>query len=226
MIEPHATPSKPRPTNGAIQSIEPNDVRVAAQLSYEMLGPTSGADWTRAAGALTWDCRHTLNHVVGALDKYSRWLANPTGMPTPRDRLGDPDLTVADLLAMMQLRAGVLAVVAAAAAPTARGYHPWGLSDSSGYVAMGCAEILLHTYDISRGLGADYQPPEGLSQRVVARLFPWAPAAADPWSALRWATGRLDLPGQERTPPDWAWHTAPVAEWDGTTRPVDTRPYR
>jgi hypothetical protein len=30
-------------------------------------------------------------------------------------------------------------------------------------------------------------------ERVLARLFPWAPAAGDAWQALRWANGRAPL---------------------------------
>jgi hypothetical protein len=81
---------------------------------------------------------------------------------------------------------------------------------------MGCAEILLHTDDIARGLGIAYQPPDGLSRRVVARLFPWAPTDVDGWPALCWATGRIALPEHGRVEPDWAWHAPPVGEWDGT----------
>jgi hypothetical protein len=35
-----------------------------------------------------------------------------------------------------------------------------------------------------------------------------------PWSALLWANGRTDLPGQRRQVP-WRWHCAPLDEWDG-----------
>ena len=38
--------------------------------------------------------------------------------------------------------------------------------------------------------------------------------AADPWPALLWANGRIDLPGQERQV-DWRWQCAPLEEWDG-----------
>ena len=123
-----------------------------------------------------------------------------------------------ELLTIMQRRANILVAVATAADPTARGYHNWGRADASGYVAMGCAEILLHTDDVARGLGAAYQPHEALCRRVVARLFPWAPSDVDGWSALCWATGRVALPERGRVEPDWAWHASPVAEWDGTIR--------
>jgi hypothetical protein len=127
-------------------------------------------------------------------------------------------LSVGELLTVMQLRAGVLAAVATAAAPTARGFHPWGQPDPPGYISIACVEILLHTEDIGRSLGQTLQPPEALCRRALARLFPWAPTDVDPWSTLQWATGRQTLPGYADTPANWAWHSAPIAEWDGTIK--------
>jgi hypothetical protein len=49
---------------------------------------------------------------------------------------------------------------------------------------------------------------------TLERLFPWAAAGVDPWPALLWANGRIDLPGQERQV-DWRWQCAPLEEWDG-----------
>jgi hypothetical protein len=218
MKEPQASLMDSLPPSGAMQSLQPDDVRVAAQVSYELLEPMSGADWTRRAGDLDWDCRRTLEHLVYALDHYSLFLATPSRESPPRARNSYPDLSNGELLVIMQRRAAVLAAVAAAAAPAARGFHTMGSPDPAGYVAMACTEMLVHTSDISRGQGMDYQPPEALCRRVTARLFPWAPADVAPWPALQWATGRLDLPGRGRTPANWAWHASPLAEWDGTVK--------
>ena len=222
MIEPAASPAGPLPPSESTESLQPDDVRVAAQLSYELLEPMSGADWTRRAGDLDWDCRHTLEHLVYALDHYSLFLAIPSRENPPRARNSYPDLSNGQLLVIMQRRAAVLAAVVTAAAPTARGFHGMGSPDPAGYVAMACVETLLHTDDIGRSLGQTGQPPEVLCRRALGRLFPWAPTNVDPWSALRWATGRLDLPGYARTPPNWAWHASPLAEWDGTTKTRDS----
>ena len=40
----------------------------------------------------------------------------------------------------------------------------------------------------------------------------------DPWSALRWANGRIALPDRERLGPDWGWWCAPLSAWDGTVK--------
>ena len=81
---------------------------------------------------------------------------------------------------------------------------------------MACEEILVHTDDISKGLGLEFRPTDDdLISRVARRLFPWAPRTAEPWDALRWGAGRIALPGQPRLGPDWWFHPAPLAEWDG-----------
>ena len=103
----------------------------------------------------------------------------------------------------VETAAAVLAELARAAGPEIRAFHPAGMADGSGFVAMGCVEIVIHTADIAEGLGLSFQPPDELTRAVVSRLFPWAPAGADPWAAFRWACGRISLPGHERLGPDW-----------------------
>jgi hypothetical protein len=122
------------------------------------------------------------------------------------------------LLTIVEALAAVLAEVARAAPPEARGYHGAGMADAEGFVAMGCEEILIHTADIAQGLGLSFRPPDELTARVLRRLFPWAPTDGDPWAELRWASGRIALPDRPRLGPDWYWHCAPLAEWDGTVK--------
>ena len=86
-----------------------------------------------------------------------------------------------------------LAFVVDGVPPGHRGCHPDGLADASGFAAMGCDELLVHTWDAARGLGLDFQPPSVLSQMVLRRLFPWAPEDTDPWPTLLWANGRAEL---------------------------------
>jgi hypothetical protein len=93
------------------------------------------------------------------------------------------------------------------------------MGDAAGFLAMACEEILVHTDDIARGLGLVFRPAdEGLVRRVAARIFPWAPADADPWNALCWGAGRIALPDRPRLGLDWWFHPAPLSEWDGTIK--------
>ena len=62
---------------------------------------------------------------------------------------------------------------------------------------LGVNEILVHTHDITQGLGVPWVPPTSLAAEVLARLFPNAPVG-DPRQVLLWATGRVDLDGQPR----------------------------
>jgi hypothetical protein len=86
---------------------------------------------------------------------------------------------------------------------------------------MACDELLVHTDDTARGLGVPFAPPTPLVRATLERLFPWAPAGADPWPALLWSNGRVALPGHPRQA-RWRWHCTPLEEWDGVN-PADRR---
>jgi hypothetical protein len=84
------------------------------------------------------------------------------------------------------------------------------LDDSAGFAAMGVVEVLIHTFDVVRGLNpADpWRPPGALAAPVIARLFPHAPSG-DPAEVLLYCCGRAalgDMPRQTQ------W------QWDGTVR--------
>ncbi len=73
---------------------------------------------------------------------------------------------------------------------------------------MGAAETLLHTYDITRGLGLNWRPPGSLCLAILHRLVPDAPAG-EPAQVLLWVTGRADLDGHRRVT-EWVWKAANV----------------
>jgi hypothetical protein len=76
------------------------------------------------------------------------------------------------LLDVMTAAAAILATVARAARPGARAYHNFGMADTSGFLAMGSDETLVHGWDAVRGLGEEFAPPVELAERVLCRLFP------------------------------------------------------
>ena len=200
--------------------LAPNDVRLAAAFCHEALSSLGDVNWGQDAHGLAWPCRRTVQHVANALDWYTLLLIEPKPERFPSMGLRYAEQSIPEILAIIRRRAQLFALAVESAAPSARGYHPWGQPDRTGYLAMGCAEILLHTDDVLQAFGQRLHGPDALCRRLVGRLFPWAPTApdVDGWSLLRWATGRLTLPQHGRIGPDWTWHAAPVAEWDGTIK--------
>jgi hypothetical protein len=202
----------------------PGDLLTAARVCRETLAPATNRDWRVRAGDLEWDCRRTLDHIVDALCIYIAYVASrATGRLDP-PRNGNPDAPLGSLLGLVEAAATVLADLTRAAPAGTRAFHPAGLADVSGWIGMGCEEILLHTDDIAQGLGLPFRPPHDLAARVLARLFPWGPGDGDPWASLRWAAGRAALPDRARLGPDWSWHCAPLAEWDGQIAKRQTPP--
>jgi uncharacterized protein (TIGR03083 family) len=198
--------------------LRPDDLLAAAAVCRATLEPALDRDWEVPAREMEWSCRRTLDHIVDALMLYSGYVGpRATARRTPL-RNGDPGATLADLLTSAEGAAAILAELVRALPAGTRVFHPAGMADATGYVAMGCEEILVHTWDIAEGLGIPFAAPEELAARIVARILPWAPADVPPWDALRWGVGRIELPRHGRLGPDWYWHPAPLAEWDGTIK--------
>jgi hypothetical protein len=199
-------------------TVGPEDVRRAAEVSVAALEPLAGADWEQLAGDLEWTAAATLEHIIEGLVFYARDLATPVIEPAAEELrlVCAPDTSPAAPLDGLQLAAAVVAAGVAAAPDEVRAFHPSGAADASGFAAMACDEILIHSDDIARGLGTPFEPPRDVCERVLGRLFPWAPRTRDAWQRLRWANGRAPLDDLPRLPPDWEWHCAPLDEWDGS----------
>lgn len=102
----------------------------------------------------------------------------------------DPDDGVGGLLRVLASCGDLLAAMAGAAPPGLRGWHPYGSSDPEGLLAMGIAEVLLHSHDVLTGLDTGWRPDDQLCDRLLHRLFTrTAPADVDRWRVLLWLTG-------------------------------------
>ena len=190
----------------------------AAKSSIGTLLPAADADWTRKAGDVDLTCRETLDHILGATVNYVSNLAMRSTERLPRLYAPNPQASIGDMVMSILTAATILGELVDAAPPGARGYHPLGNPDPSGFAAMGCNETLIHTADIAAGLGLQFRPPDELCQQIVARLFPWAPAGSPGWETQLWCNGRIALPGEPRLEPNWSLQCAPLAEWDGTIK--------
>jgi uncharacterized protein (TIGR03083 family) len=175
----------------------PDDVDLAAAAVTTALRPVVGHDWRLPAGLLDWSCRDTAVHVAHDLTAYAGQVAaRPADAYLPFDLTVPDAATPAQILDVLTAAARLLRSVLAAAGPHERAWH-WGPTDPSGFAALGVNEMLVHTWDITQGLGIDWRPPGPLSAGVLRRLFPDAPAG-DPAGALLWCTGRIALDGRER----------------------------
>lgn len=189
-----------------MRQVDGRDVDQAVAELVRALAPHEDADWWVPAGPLEWSCRQTAAHVAHDLAAYATQLAAANDSAyLPFDLVVRDDASPRELLRIVVGAGRLLSTVVAAAAPTARAWH-WGPTDPSGFAALGVNETLVHTHDITAGLGVGWSPPESLCRAVLGRLFPDAPAG-DPARVLLWCTGRVDLPGLPR-PRSWVARAA------------------
>ncbi|RIV40292.1 maleylpyruvate isomerase N-terminal domain-containing protein [Micromonospora radicis] len=186
--------------------MDSRDVDQAVAEMLRVLTPYQSADWRCPAGTLDWSCWQTAAHVAHDLLAYAGQLAaRPDSAYLPFDLVVRADASPRDLLRVAAGAGRLLSSALATADSSARAWH-WGPTDPSGFAALGVNETLVHTYDITEGLGIRWQPPESLCRAVLTRLFPHAPAG-DPVQVLLWSTGRADLPGRPR-PTSWVLKAA------------------
>ncbi|MEU8515269.1 maleylpyruvate isomerase N-terminal domain-containing protein [Kitasatospora sp. NPDC048722] len=182
------------------------DVDTALAELLRVLGPLADEDWTVPAGPLEWSCWETAAHIGHDLLAYAGQVAaRPADSYLPFDLDVRPAASPTEVLQTVTACGRLLSCVLAAAGPTLRAWH-WGPCDPEGFAAMGVAEALLHTHDITQGLAVDWQPPAPLCAAVLGRLFPDAPPG-DPVQVLLWCTGRQELDGLPRRT-SWTWKAA------------------
>lgn len=197
--------------------IDAADVVTTRGLVLAFLTPLAERDWAAPIPDLEWDCETTLRHMISAQSIYAAHLATRAKQRLPLSRAVDPGLGIEALLENLRAQVAILAAVIRDAPPEARAWHNSGMTDPSGYCAMSCDELLVHTWDIGRGLGESFELPVAVCARVVPRLFPmWMPIDADPRDAFLWCNGRIALPDLPRQSEDSGWWSRPLEEWDGT----------
>jgi hypothetical protein len=189
-----------------VSAIGGQAVEEAVAEMVAVLTPHQELDWQTRAGSLEWSCWATTAHVAHDLLAYAgQVVGRATDGYLPVDLVMAPDASPRELLSVVTACGRLLtnAIDNASAGPVA--WH-WGMSDAAGFAAMGIAEALLHTYDITQGLGLAWSPPDSLAAPVVARLLPDAPPGPST-QILLWATGRTDLDGHPRVS-EWVWRPA------------------
>ncbi|WP_240499122.1 GNAT family N-acetyltransferase [Streptomyces prasinus] len=178
-----------------------------------VLGTVTERDWggTRAGG-LEWDCRATAVHIASDLLAYAGQLAGRAqDAYIPFEIVPDDGTDNAALLTVIGTTGALLAATLRTTPRAVRAFHPYPFrhANREGFAAMGVAEVLLHTHDITEGLGVRYEPPAEPASFVLTRIFPHVRPGPTPWQTLLWATGRGELPGREPVR-QWHWSNNPV----------------
>jgi hypothetical protein len=194
-------------------TVTADDLDTAISCVMSGLLPLTDRDWSVRAGTLEWDCWHTAEHIGDGLLSYAWQLAvQPTARYVRAIATAEKDASPAEVLEFAVTGGRVLASMVRTSPAHVRAYHPAGMADPEGFAAMGCHEALLHGNDVALGFGRSLDPSRDVCRRVLARLFPQAPsdlADADPWTALLWAGGRLDLPSHPQLL-SWRPNPAPL----------------
>jgi Mycothiol maleylpyruvate isomerase N-terminal domain len=190
------------------------DVLAAADAAIGFLEPLAGRDWSRAVPGLDFTVASVMAHAACGPLWYAIDFTGGPGDDGAFEIGVRADAEPVRLLVSLRTTAALCAMTVDSRPPGSRGFHPAGSADASGFAAMACDEILVHTRDAGTGLGESFRPDPGLAGLVLTRLFPWQDPVPDPWAALLHANGRIELPGRPRRQ-SWTWHCAPLDEWDG-----------
>lgn len=203
------------------EPVTAEDLVTCGNAVQKVLQEIPGGLWTAKPPNMTWTRLVTASHICGALLFYATQLAN--GSPTYTQTINQNEslMTGENLPELVKAQSMLLAAVSRGVPPNARAWHGSGSPDSEGYLAMGCAEVLLHCWDIVGGTGHVFSGDDTIASRIVQRLFPWSPTDTPGWQTLLFATGRGELAGHESPGQNWEWQNAPLDEWDGNERRSD-----
>jgi hypothetical protein len=186
-------------------SVGGQHVEAAVGEMTRALMPYAQADWHVPAGPLEWTCWETAAHVAHDLVAYAaQFAAGARDSYLPFDLVVAPSPAL-ELLNVVAACGRLLSCTVDQSGSETLAWH-WGMTDGAGFAAMGVAEALVHTHDITQGLGLTWRPPESLSQLVIDRLLPDSPRGRAS-AVLLWATGRADL-GDRPPVREWVWRAA------------------
>jgi hypothetical protein len=128
--------------------------------------------------------------MTGAPGKYAIYLSSRSTRHIAVTVLPSEDATQQERLEAIEGCAGALAGVAGTAPQDAYGFHSTGMRTSEQFLAMACNELLIHTYDVTLGLGLPYEPPEELCRLVIQNCYLGLAERRPVWPFLVWLSGR------------------------------------
>ncbi|MBT4516260.1 MAG: hypothetical protein HOC77_14355 [Chloroflexi bacterium] len=198
-----------------------DDLIISGAAAHTVLAQITASGWSDRPPNMEWTRLVTVTHICSALLFYATQLAVGSGKHEETIRPDESTMTGEKLPELLISQCKLLAAVAKGSPPNTRGFHPVGQPDAEGFLAMGCTEILLHTWDAMAGTGIEFKGDDGVADRVLRRLLPWAPTETPRWQTFLFATGRGELPGYESPGDRWMWHNDPLEEWDGHEKRSD-----
>lgn len=206
------------------RDLDTRDLHVALGWVTAVAGASPVSVWESPTIGGTWSPRQTLDHLADAMLLYAAYVATRAQGRLPPPRNGDPAATPGSLIEVTKSCTAVLGRLIEGLTDDERAFHPSGLADRTGWIAMACTELLVHGSDIDGGRQPTSPETDEVAALVVGRVFPWAPAKGSGWDRLLWATGRRALGSLPADSADWWWHSAPLSEWDGAARRRDAPP--
>ena len=200
--------------------VAPIDLRAAIVHACEYMQQLDAGQWSGKCQDLTWSRIECAGHILDAFSYCIVNQSNPATQPLPRVLRVSQGVASNDIVSVLPLWGEVFIQATEVAAKSgSRGAHRWGYPDSEGYLAIGCVEVLLHTYDMLRDTDLKNDFEQSLESttidKVTVRLFPWTTGETNFWKALLWATGRLQITGKPDMRNRWAWHCDLLSEWNG-----------
>lgn len=178
-----------------------DDLEQLSRLAIETWQSGLDRDWSVPAGTLDWSCRRTAEHTVDAVFAPAFFLASRRlhAYPHFEDLRALPDASIADLVEGLRAVGTMLHAVVVTAEPDTRAIirrrpaiETAGPQD---FAPRGALEMILHTFDISTGLGVPFDPPRDLCPRLWAHTEGWpgqepVQPTGDVWSDLLVRYGR------------------------------------
>jgi len=182
------------------------DLEELSDLVATAWSSAADADWSVAAGSLTWSCQSTADHAVDCVYSPAFFLASRRTDAYPEVgvdlMLGDA-ATPALLVESLGIATRILIALVGATDPAVRAVifrRPEILvAPPHDFLPRAAMELVLHAHDVCVGLGVPFEPPAALCLRLREHTRPWPmwtlawhglDQTDDPWADLLRGSGR------------------------------------
>jgi DinB superfamily len=172
--------------------------QVVSDVVLTALGPLTLEDWNARAGNLEWTCWQTLDHMIDCVFSYALQLASRA-----HDRLlpfGElhalPGAKPVDLVTALAGITELFCVLLRSVPGDVVASDGLVTLDIDDWAARAAYELVLHTSDITAGLGVQFDPPLSICAWVLDSPNLWmldrsaAAMARDAWEGLLVGSGR------------------------------------